>query len=144
MKPFALETVLRYRGQVEDAARQKLHQAMAEEVRLGEAVAKIQADLDDLYAHLCREQESGITADRLALFTYRLAIVREDNERLALTLEKQRQLVAQKRQLLIKASKDRKIMEKLKEQQNAAYRQYLDKKETGMLDEFAVLFHERK
>jgi flagellar biosynthesis chaperone FliJ len=35
-------------------------------------------------------------------------------------------------------------MEKLREQQNAAYRHFLEKKETNMLDEIAVLSHERK
>ena len=48
------------------------------------------------------------------------------------------------KQHLVKTSKDRKIMEKLREQQNAAHAKYLEKKESGMLDEIAVLAHARK
>ena len=47
-------------------------------------------------------------------------------------------------QSLLKASKDRKIIEKLEEQQNAAYKKYLEKLEAGMLDEIAVLSRERQ
>ena len=49
-----------------------------------------------------------------------------------------------KRQVLVKASTDRRILEKLRDQQNTNYRQYLDRKETEMLDEIAVLSHERR
>jgi flagellar FliJ protein len=52
--------------------------------------------------------------------------------------------VEKKRQHLLQASKNRKIIEKLEEQQNAAYKKHLDKLEAGMLDEIAVLSHEHK
>jgi flagellar FliJ protein len=45
--------------------------------------------------------------------------------------------------MLIKRSKERKVMEKLKTRQNQAWRAHLDKKEAAMLDEIAVIFHER-
>ena len=125
-------------------ARQNLHEALKEEARLQEVLTLAEQDLEDLHADQQREQESGITADRLTLFAFRLDIVREENRQMELAREKQQQLVAQKRQLLVKASKDRKVMEKLRERQNRAYRQYLDKKETTTLDEIAVLFHDRK
>ena len=59
-------------------------------------------------------------------------------------MARQRQQVEQKRQVLVKASTDRRILEKLRDQQNANYRQYLDRKETAMLDEIAILSHERR
>ena len=52
MKPFALHSVLRYRRQLEDAARRELHRALQAEARLLETLARVQADLAELYAGL--------------------------------------------------------------------------------------------
>ena len=51
--------------------------------------------------------------------------------------------VLRERENTIKRSKERKVMEKLKEKQNATWQQYLNKKEAALLDEIAVIFHER-
>jgi flagellar protein FliJ len=144
MKPFALHAVLKYRRQLEDAAQKRLFQAQEAEAKLKEALLRVEEELAELYTGLQRENEQGITVDRLVLFNHRIDLVKEQTARRKTELEKQQIQVAQKRQQLIKASKDRKIIEKLEEQQNAAYKQYIEKKEAGMLDEIAVLSHERK
>ena len=144
MKPFALPSVLRYRRQLEDAARQELHRALQAEARLLETLARVQADLAELYAGLDRDRAEGTTADRLVLFAHRISLVREQEQRRLKDVARQRQQVEQKRQVLVKASTDRRILEKLRDQQNANYRQYLDRKETAMLDEIAILSHERR
>jgi len=43
----------------------------------------------------------------------------------------------------MKKAKDRQVMEKLKERQNADWQQYLNKKEAAMLDEIAIIFHNK-
>jgi flagellar FliJ protein len=144
MKPFTLDAVLKYRKQLEDMATQRLHQAIEVEARLHEALLQVQKELAELYDSLQTDKERGTTVDRLILFNYRIDLVNEQALRGQKELEKQQVQVANKRQQLVKASKDRKIMEKLREQQNAAYAKYLEKKETGMLDEIAVLAHARK
>ena len=143
MKPFALHAVLKYRRQLEDAAQKRLFQAQETEAKLKEALLLSEEELAELYTGLQRENEQGITVDRLTLFDRRIDLVKEQTARRKTELEKQQVQVAQKRQQLIKASKDRKIIEKLEEQQNAAYKKYIEKKEAGMLDEIAVLSHER-
>jgi len=143
MKPFALHAVLKYRRQLVDAAQKRLFQAQEKEAKLKEALRLVEEELAELYAGLQRENEQGITVDRLVLFDHRIDLVKEQVARRKTELEKQQLLVAQKRQQLVKASKDRKIIEKLEEQQNAAYKKYIEKKEAGMLDEIAVLSHER-
>lgn len=144
MKPFALGTVLKYRKQLEDAARQELRRALQAEARLLETLQRVQTDLSDLYAGLNRDHVQGTTADQLLLYEHCLALVREQEQRRLKDVARQRQQVEQKRQLLVKTSTDRKILEKLREQQNSAYRQYLDRKETKMLDEIATLSRERR
>lgn len=144
MKPFTMHAVLKYRHQLEDVALQSLHQALEVEARLHEALLQAEAELTELYSGLQQDKNQGTTVDRLLLFDNRIELVKQQVELRRNDLEKQQIQVANKRQQLVKASKGRKIMEKLQEQQNAAYAKYLEKKELGMLDEIAVLSHERK
>lgn len=144
MKPFALHAVLKYRHQLEDQALQSLAQAMAEETRLRQALNQVEEELAELYHDLQRDKEQGTTVDRLILFDQRIDLVKTQVAERRTALEKQQLQVNKRRQQLLKASKDRKVIEKLKEQQNAAYKHHLDKLEAGMLDEIAVLSHERR
>jgi flagellar FliJ protein len=144
MKPFTMHAVLKYRKQLEDIARQRLYQALEEEARMQAALLQIKEELTELYTSLQKDKEQGTTVDRLILFDHRIEVVQELVARRQSELEKQQVQVAKNRQQLVKTSKDRKIMEKLREQQNAAYAQYLEKKETIMLDEIAVLSYARK
>ena len=144
MKPFTMHAVLKYRRQLEDTARQELYRALEVEARLTEALLQVEEELTDLYGDQQRDQEQGTTVDRLLLFDHRIDLVKEQVALRRGELEKQQVQVANKRQQLVKASKGRKIMEKLQEQQDAAYARFLEKKELAMLDEIAVLSHERK
>ena len=143
MKPFSMHAVLGYRRRTEDTARQQLYQALEVEARLREALSQTQAEMVELIAGLNRDREQGTTVDRLLLYEYTLDLIKQQIAARRSDLEKHQVQVAMKRQQLIKASKDRKIMEKLQEQQNAAYKSFLEKKELAQLDEIAVLSHGR-
>lgn len=144
MKPFTMHAVLKYRRQLEDSARQSLYQALEVEARLQEMLFQAEEELTGLYTSLQLDKEQGTTVDRLLLFEHRIDLIKQQVETRRNDLEKQQVQVANKRQQLVNASKGRKIMEKLQEQQNAAFAKFLEKKELGMLDEIAVLSHERK
>lgn len=144
MKPFTLHAVLKYRHQLEDQALQSLAQALEVETRLRQALHQVEEELAELYHDLQRDKEQGTTVDRLILFDQRIDLVKTQVAERRTALEKQQLQVNKRRQQLLKASKDRKVIEKLKEQQNAAYKHHLDKLEAGMLDEIAVLSHERR
>jgi flagellar export protein FliJ len=144
VKPFTMHTVLRYRRQLEDLAQQTLHQALEAEARLQEMVQQTDKELTGLYADLQRDWEQGTTVDRLSLFESRINLVRQDLKSQQDALAEQQDQVTQKRKILVKKSKDRKIIEKLQEQQNAAYADFLKGKERAMLDEIATLSHERR
>lgn len=143
MKPFSMHAVLKFRKQLEDSARQQLYQALELEARLLEATMQTEDALSGLHRDAQRDKELGTSIDRMLLFEYRIDLVKQQLAAQRSDLEKQQAQVSIKRQQLVKASRDRKVMEKLKEQQNAAYVKYLDKKEMAMLDEIAVLSHER-
>lgn len=144
MKPFSLHAVLKFRHQLETRALQQLAQAMEVEQQLREALEATEQDLGELYVALQRDKEQGTSVDRLILFDQRIDLVKQEVHQRKKALEKQQGQVAKRRQHMVKASKERKIIEKLKEQQNDAYKKHLDKLEAGMLDEIAVLSHERQ
>ncbi len=143
MKPFAMESVLTYRQQLEDAARQELFRALEKETSLRSQLAEVQEELATLYHDLEEERRGATTAGRLILYERRIQIVRQQVAELEEKLARQEQRVRQRRRHLLKASQERRVLEKLREQQNRNYRNYLARKEALMLDEIAVLFHER-
>ena len=144
MKPFSMHAVLKYRQQLEDVARQNMHRALEQETRLRDALIRSQEELASLHRDLQRESAVGTTADRFLLFEYRIDLVKEQIIRRQNDLDKQQVQVAKKRQHLVKTSKDKKIMEKLQEQQNAAFKTSLAHREAAVLDEIAVLSHGRQ
>jgi flagellar protein FliJ len=144
MKPFTMHAVLKYRQQLEDVARQNMHRALQQAARLQEALFRSEEELAGLHQDLQQESAQGTTADRLLLYERRMQLVQNEITRRQKDFDKHQLMVTKKRQQLVKASKDRKIMEKLQEQQNATFRKSLARKEAAMLDEIAVLSHGRQ
>ncbi len=143
MKPFSMEPVLRYRQQLEDEARQKLFASLKKEEEIHAELKRTTDSLTGLYADLTFERTQGTTVDRLLLFEHQIVFKQEKIDLLQTDLEKQEQVVERRRRHLLQASQDKKALEKLKEQQNLAYKKYRDKKEAIMLDEIAVLRYGR-
>ncbi len=143
VKPFTLDPVLRYRKQKEELAQQELFQARQEEAAIESDLIRARGVLNELIQTLVREKAQGITADRLALFDNRIEVEKQRLRELEDRLNQQRRVVARRRRRLLRASQERKALDKLKERQNRAYKQYKDKQELIMIDEIAVLRHKR-
>ena len=143
MQPFKLDAVIKFRKQLEDTARQNLFTAREEEAAAQTVLTRQQQDLDHLYFSLQQEKEQGTTAPRLIMVENRIALVKEEVSTAREVIEKAQIEVESKRKALLKTSQDRQVIEKMKEKQNNAYKQHLNKKELAMLDELAVLFHKR-
>jgi flagellar FliJ protein len=144
MKPFSMEPVLRYRKQLADEARQKHFASKKKEGEIQERLFQVEKRLAKLYTDLAHEKAEGTTIDRLLLFENRILTLQETLKKLHTELEEQQKIVARRRRRLLQAGQDKKALEKLKEKQNLAYKQYKDKKEAAMLDEVAVLRHGRQ
>ena len=143
MQPFKLDAVIKFRKQLEDTARQNLFTAREEEAAAQAVLTRQQQDLDHLYLSLQQEKEQGTPAPRLIMVENRIALVKEEVSTAREVIEKAQIEVESKRKALLKTSQDRQVIEKMKEKQNNAYKQHLNKKELAMLDELAVLFHKR-
>lgn len=143
MKPFALDTVLKHRKNLEEQAIYRLVKAREEE---NEALRQLQEDesiLATLLETFTREQSQGIEVVRLTWFEQRIPLIDQQVAAARLLLQKKKEGVQRAQELLIRKSKERKIMETLQQKQDASWRQYLNQKETATLDEVAVIFHNR-
>lgn len=143
MEPFKLHAVLKYRKQIEDSAKQDYYSALEEEARAHEIFLAHQGELQNLYTTLQSDRDQGTTVDRLVMLENRISVVKESLITSEESLKKMREQLEVKRNALVKAGKERRIMEKMEEKQNQAYRQYLDKKERIMLDELAVIYRKK-
>lgn len=144
MKPFTLHTVLKHRKNLEEQAIYHLARAREEEASVQRQVDNEEKALATLIENLATEQTLGIEVNRLAQFEQRIDLVKKQLLALQSLLHQKTEKVIRAQAQLISKSKDRKIMETLKEKQDEAWRHYLDQKETAALDEVAVIFHGRK
>ncbi len=144
MKPFSMEPVLKYRQQREDRVRQRFMAAQKEETALRRELDRAEEMLRSLFDGLEKQRRRGTTPDMLTLFENRIHLVQEEVKKLEQKVRAATERVNKERKRLVKARQERKVLEKLKEHQNRAYRAYLEKKEAAMLDEIAVLFHDRE
>ncbi len=143
MKPFSMEPVLRYRKQLEDEARQKLFISQKKETEIRGQLEAAKQVMATLYADLEREKTEGTTSDRLLLYENRIHLEQEKVVELQEKLSRQQEEVARRRRRLLHASQEKKGLEKLKQRQNMAYKKFIEHQEAAMLDEIAVLRHDR-
>lgn len=142
MKPFTLENVLAYRKRLEDIAQNRFFEAQ----KVHQQVEQKLVEERDVLAELSRRSEhlqaEGVGITELIRYEERILQVQANVKAIAKTLAEKAEIVFRERQNLINRAKERQIMERLKEQQNKAWAAYLEKKETIMLDEIAILRHD--
>ena len=143
MKPFQLDTVLNYRQRLEDLAQNRLMSALQAEQQIQIRIEGERRLLATLIATASARQQEGIAIGELIDLEEHIRYVRTGLVALQDELAKRQEKVAAERRNLQKRSKEKQAMEKLKEKQNAAWRHHLDKKEAAMLDEIAIIYHQK-
>ncbi len=135
---FKLQTVLKYRKILEDQAQQRLSELLAAEVRLQQQIDETRARLGQLGAQLQQKQQAGLTILELRLYEDQIDHYRQQNEHLQIQQKELTQQLNERRQELLIAARERKIIEKLKEKQLAEYLRKMDSRERVMLDEISL------
>ena len=143
MKPFSLDTVLKYRVQLEKIAKNRLHAAEKKRAETLQQLQQKEAIYNTLVGDLARLQSQGMNVVEMIRYEERINVEKNELDLLKNTLVEREETVLRERENTITKSKERKVMEKLKEKQNTAWQHYLNKKEAALLDEIAVIFHER-
>ena len=143
MKPFSLHTVLNYRQRLEDMAQNGLAKAQQAEELARRELEQERDRHQAVISMIERIQREGVGITELIRYEDHLVQVKERLGKLDEQLEKRKQDVEQARRQLLKKSRERQAMEKLRERQDAAWKVYLNKKEAAMLDEIAIIFNEK-
>lgn len=141
VKPFTLDVVLNYRKRLEDIAQQRFVEAK----RIRETIRQKLISEEDTFSKLCGESErlqaEGITVAELIRYEERINYLQKSIKAIRKTLAEKEEIVATEQKNLARRSKERQAMERLKEQQNSDWSEYLSKKEASMLDEISVIRH---
>lgn len=139
MYTFKLEALLEHRKYVEDTLQRELsdikRRLSEEEKKLGQMIRKE----EDMSVKLRQLQEESVSSQDMIMyqkFLVRLADELKQQKRKIFSVEKSHQ---KKRNEVVEAMKNRKALEKLKENGMKAYTEKLLKKEKAFVDEVAVM-----
>ncbi len=143
MQPFKLDTVLDFRQRLEDIAKNTLAEARQMERAVQVQLDNQQASYATLLTTIDRVQAEGVDIYELIRLEEHLVFIKNRIAELKKQLAKRKQQVTVCQNELLKKSRERQVMKKLKEKQNTAWKQYLNKKEAAMLDEIAIIYHNK-
>lgn len=137
-KKFKLQAVLNYRQTLENQAQQQLAESLQ---RKGELDAELQQQQDLLHqqdSELKEKQRDGLTIAEIDLFETGIAHCRRVTAQLQQALVQLEGQIVGQRQALLAAARDKQVIEKLKEKQQAEYIKEFNRKEREMLDEISL------
>lgn len=138
MKKFALESVLSYRSKVKERLEREM---AAVEIALEGEEAKLSSylELERNYRNeLETVQSRGAEIDQLALYYSYIRRLKKMQEGQRAVVEQRRRERDAKRVEVLKAHQDKKILEKLKQKQEALYRAEEQKISQTVMDEKGV------
>ena len=142
---FRLQTLLRLRSAERDQRRADLAKAIrAEEMLRGElrSLAEQQAQAVE---HGRKLKSPGSADIDSLLQAHRYAVILAAQERqLAAQLAQVEQETERRRQVLVEADRQVRVLEKLRERQAAAYRKEVERREVKQFDETAILGYARR
>ncbi|MDX2494821.1 MAG: flagellar export protein FliJ [Desulfuromusa sp.] len=135
---FKLQSVLNYRQSLEDQAQQLLAASLQ---RHNELETQWQQQLQNLQQHddeLTQRQQEGLTVAEIDLYESQIQHCRRLIVDIQGHLQQLDRQILSERKDLLHAARERQVMEKLKDKQEAEYQQELARKERVMLDEVSL------
>ena len=142
-KPFSLQSVLKFRKRKEDLAQDQFLRARLAVDQARNNLEAAKNEIHSLSTSLEEKQVTGILVDDLARCEERIQYKQSHIKQLKDTLARKEILAQKKRMHLLEKAQEHKSLTMLKDQQDATWKEFLDKKEAAMLDEIAILRHDR-
>ncbi len=135
---FKLQSVLNYRQSLEDQAQQILTASLQQQQQLEKDKHQQQQSLHQCDSELKQLQQDGMTVAEIYLYEGKIHHCRSLIKTILGKMEKLEQQIITERKKLLHAARERQVMDKLKEKQQAEYHQELSRKERAMLDEISL------
>ena len=135
---FKLQSVLNYRQTLADQAQQRLTSSLLRKSQLEAELLQLQEHFQQLDLQLREKQQAGLSIAEIDLYEAQISHHRRQIKSLQQQLEPLDRQIFSERQELMNAARDKQVMDKLKEQQEAEHLQELARKEREMLDEISL------
>jgi flagellar FliJ protein len=141
MKKFAfrLETLLRYRKNLEEKEQAELFQLFSRLQRENGHLQDLQRKHQDVLAELTEHRSAGADYGETSWFYLYLDRLRFEMRRSAERIYRLEQDIQEQKTVLIEASKKKKILDSLKTKEQKAYVSAADKQEQKAIDDLVVI-----
>ena len=137
---FRLQAVLEHRQRLEDRCRQQLAAALQCCQQLQQQYQQLTDRCDSLASEYAQRQQAGMTIADLLLYENGLNTLREERVQLGLSLKKAQDQIVRCREELAEASRNKKLLEKLKDKKMLEAKHEQLRQEMLQLDEVALRF----
>lgn len=134
---FKLESLLNFRRKREELVVQELAEAQGAEMRIFGKIVEMKKTISAVIEDSKSYKKTSIQIDSLIISRNYLELLKKQLAALEADLVKAKEKVLKVKEKLAEAVKARKIIEKLKESQFAAYRKEYNKQDNLQMDEIA-------
>lgn len=135
---FKLQSVLNYRQSLEDQAQQVLTASLQRQKELEDQLLCQQQVLYSADIELKQRQQEGMTVAEIDIYESQIHHCRRVIEDIQQRLHRLDLRIEEERKELLHAARERQVLEKLKDKQEAEYQQELSRQERVMLDEISL------
>ncbi len=137
-KSFKLEQVLAYRGEMEKLCKQEFATAKQGLEKANDLLLRDEEHVNELTQEFtCRQQELDCI-DEMRMYSDFFARKREEIKSQRERVEHLDQVMNERREDLLEATKDKKVLESLKQKKLDELRQAMKQKERDFLDEISI------
>jgi flagellar FliJ protein len=137
-KHFKLEQVLNYRCEIEKIRKQEFATAKRAFEHASDRLRQQKEQVENVSREFALCHEALESIEELRMYADFFTRKREDIKCQTLTVNRLDQAMNDQRQHLLDATKDKKVLESLKEKRTAEFRMRMEQKEQSFLDEISV------
>lgn len=138
VKPFELEQVLKYRLEVERMRKHEFAAAKQDMEQAGEELKQQEAEVDNVSRQFCEQHSDMNCIEDIRRYSDFFARKREDIKKKQEQLEQLERIMDERREVLLDATKEKKVLESLKEKKAQERKKESNLKEQAFMDEIAI------
>lgn len=137
-KKFVLEQVLNYRCEIEKVRKQDFVSAKLELEHANDVLTQHESHVDDVTKEFCKRQTELNSIDEMSRYVDYFARKREDIKNQKERIDLLGNVMSDRRDDLLDATRDKKVLESLKEKKAREFRLQIAQKERAFLDEISI------
>lgn len=137
-KSFKLEQVLSYRGEMEKLCKQEFATAKQGLEKANDDLLREEEHVNELTQEFCDRQQDLDCIDDMRMYSDFFARKREEIKNQKERVEQLDREMNERREELLEATKDKKVLESLKQKKSDEFRQEMLQKERNFLDEISI------